>query len=59
MKILIYRPDKKIKDYGIDKDLLYYPDGKKYKEKEVSRKEHPLDLLERRPIKPTYIEVAE
>lgn len=55
MRILIHRPDK-WDNPKIDKDLLYYPNGKKYQEPEVERK-HPLDKIYRPKITSSFVEV--
>lgn len=55
MKILIHRPDK-WDNPKIDKDLLYYPNGKQYREPEVEHP-HPLSKIYRPRITSSFVEV--
>lgn len=56
MNILIHRPDK-WDNPKIDKDLLYYPNGKHYKEEEVFEHKHPLSNIYRPKITSSFVEV--
>lgn len=52
INVLIYRPDKWQK---LDERLLYFPDGKPYKQE--PKHEHPLDKIKKEKITDTWIEV--
>lgn len=55
MKILIHRPDKK-DNPRVDKDCLYFSNGRKYQEPE-RRNEHPLDKIYKAKITSSFVEV--
>lgn len=59
MKILIYRPDTKIFDNGnVDKECLYFPNGKKYTEPKEPEYKHPLDKISKAKITSSFVEVS-
>ena len=55
LRVYVYRPDKKEMD--IDKELLYNPNGEKYKEPKKTIPIHPLDKIYRPKITSSYIEL--
>ncbi len=59
MKILIYRPDKKIIDNpNVDFDCLYYLNGCKYFEPKSKEIKHPLEKIHKIKITNSFVEVA-
>ena len=56
MKTLIYRPDK-ADNQNVIEELLYYPNGDKYKRPTPQQPQHPLEKITKIKIKSSFVEV--
>lgn len=58
MRVLVYRPDKKVhENANVDAECLYYPSGKKYTRPREREREHPLDKITKAKISSSFVEV--